>query len=1074
MEPLAASDTEARPRLGRMLLMAALALLALRVLQIVLALPGGVGAEDFLGLGAAQRGTMDAIGAAWKQLPLVEWGPFGAPLTLAALLYFALDTVFFVPLYGVLLLEIAQRLGARDADGAHRWSRRAALAIGAATLLLMAVDVVENSSGIARLGLPGPAAWFWGLLLPALAAPLAARWVWRHATDGEAVLARLRGLGGFWSRLPSLRRGLTVASLLLSAAVLAAASPAGPHGLVPMLGEAAHAAKLALAALLALVFVALGLVWLFRGDGQRAERAVLRRGLADIVWRTRYVLVALVLLIALTLAMDQCRDVAIGVAYGLFRWPQALWAWPVLALSVVAVWAMSFSCWLWARLVCRMPGPATDAAAPPPAVEATLHVAARGLARLLGLVPAFAAALMSAHAARDAIWAGMRLPAQHVAAPLVLLAFGLASVLGGLLFLRGREHAARDGGRIAADYYDDPGLRGDWMAAVAAEKYAFAWRGGPGPLALPLIALVLAVALRCAAVLLQPGVPLAYPVVVLTLVGWLGLFGWLAMKEQREARPWVLLIVAAVGMAGLAGLSDNHRVRVATVETSAALPGLPAQVIGALLLVACIVVAARLMLGGGENGARTVPRWSRVLAGLFGAGLLVLIGVDRFSAPAEPRDAPVARRAIDAAFARWTDTMWADATLRQAGTRVFFVASEGGGIRAAYWTARTLAALQQRLPAFAPRSFMLSGVSGGALGEAVYSACLETPAPGLDDCVARFGDADLLTPLLGAWLFEDALARLLPTSLPGAERGHCLQPGCGFLSRGLWFEQALEQAVPALAQGIAAAARGQAHAPQLFLNATWVESGDRAIAAGVHADWRAGFATARDQLSVAAGRGAPVDLPLSAAAHNAARFPFVNAIGLLRATGDEAGHLADGGYFDNSGTQTVADALAAFRVFVAGQRCEADATDCAARLDWLRRLKPTVIVIKNGLTLDCGQLAEPARLACLRDSWGLPSSAESMPPYQPERPVDTARLSLYVDAIGPLATVVNAAGTGANGRRAEALLRRACGDDDCTVRLAQHTDGVLYPLGWYLSPTARIALDAKARREVEAALERLR
>ena len=33
-----------------------------------------------------------------------------------------------------------------------------------------------------------------------------------------------------------------------------------------------------------------------------------------------------------------------------------------------------------------------------------------------------------------------------------------------------------------------------------------------------------------------------------------------------------------------------------------------------------------------------------------------------------------------------------------------------------------------------------------------------------------------------------------------------------------------------------------------------------------------------------------------------------------------AGHLADGGYFDNSGAQTVADTLAALRAFVARQQ----------------------------------------------------------------------------------------------------------------------------------------------------------
>jgi hypothetical protein len=325
---------------------------------------------------------------------------------------------------------------------------------------------------------------------------------------------------------------------------------------------------------------------------------------------------------------------------------------------------------------------------------------------------------------------------------------------------------------------------------------------------------------------------------------------------------------------------------------------------------------------------------------------------------------------------------------------------------------------------------------------------------------------------------RSAVPSAVPSATLGGGRGLCVQTGCGFLSRGLWFEQALEQAVPALAQGLAQSAQtvkaAGGHLPHLFLNSTWVESGERTIASSVQADWQPGvqsvFAGARDPLSFAAGPGAALDLPLSTAAHNAARFPFVNAIGLLTAADGRAGHLADGGYFDNSGTQTVADALAALHAFVARQQCDAAADEaCQPRLAWLRSLRPTVIVIQNGVRVDC---QGDARLTCLRQSWGLLADAGS--PYQPGAPVDAGPLRLYADAIGPLLTLLNAGGSGANGRRAEALLVRECArfdpaHPDCVVRLAQRTDGVLYPLGWYLSPTARDALDAKANREVAAA-----
>jgi hypothetical protein len=91
--------------------------------------------------------------------------------------------------------------------------------------------------------------------------------------------------------------------------------------------------------------------------------------------------------------------------------------------------------------------------------------------------------------------------------------------------------------------------------------------------------------------------------------------------------------------------------------------------------------------------------------------------------------------------------------------------------------------------------------------------------------------------------------------------------------------------------------------------------------------------------------------------------------------------------------------------------------------------------------------------------------------YQPAEPREAGRVPLFVDVLGPLVTVINVAGTGANGRRAEALLQRECrnfGDPDCVMQLAQRSDGLLYPLGWYLSRTARCALDFQALAQTRA------
>jgi hypothetical protein len=1078
----ASSDALSVNRLSPLILRAALAMLALTVAAISLGLPGGVGPERFLALSRDDWEELRAINDAWQRLAVFGIGAVDIRLRLVAAAYFLVDTAVFVPFYGVLFLAIASRIAASSLSAEARSVKAAASLIGLATTLLMAVDVVENASGLAKLRLLGASPW---LVFAAAALSVAAGFViWRWWTLGDDVRKRLAAIKAY--RGPA-GRGFALVCVIAAVASLALTLMASyqPFFIVVLrIGSISHTLKQLLLFFDLLLMAWVALLWLFRQSSDKQGRVALRRGLADIVLRTRYVLAALGALIGLTIVSDQCRDVAIGVADGLAAWGSAWVATLVMLVSVIAVWAMSFSSWLWVRLACRMPAATSRSEALPDAVDSTLQEAARAAARTLGLVPLFVTAVMSAMAARDAMWAAAERSGRPVLAPLVLLLFGAASVVGGIGFLRGRERSAGAGDGPPERYYNDPRLDANWMETFDGAKYRFMWRKGPGPVALPISALLLAVILRCVSALAQPTVPFAYPVILFTLVMWMGFFGWLSLKEQREARPWVLLLVVLVGVEGFAGFADNHVVRIADQFGGGRLSAPSVQVLGALLLMIVVVIAATLVARGtsrAQEGRRGFVSWGWTLAGAAVVALGIMLAVDRLPADAETGLRPPQRPTITVAFTRWMDSLWTIRATLSERPRVFFVSSEGGGIRAAYWTARVLQELAAHEPTFDARTFMVSGVSGGALGAAVYVACrrLDSSGKTLAACIDEFGRTDILTPMVGAWLFEDGLARVLPTK-------QCRRPGCGFMSRGLWFEQSLERGNPELAKGIAqGASTASAHVPHLFLNSTWVESGDRAIASSVDANWDAeaayDFADARDQLDfVKRDKGDTPDMPLSAAAHNASRFPYVNAIGTLKSKNEKQtdGHLADGGYFDNSGAQTTADVLSAFRRWVDQQRCVAPAGACDERVNWLQGLRPTVIVIQNGLSDDCKRDEPSQRVGCLRTQWRLDMGPGDRDEYLPEKPREADSWKLYVDAVGPLVTVVNVAGTGANGRRAEALLKRACSafpvtGGDCVVRLAQRADGLLYPLGWYLSPTARSALDGKARDEVALAAPRL-
>lgn len=123
---------------------------------------------------------------------------------------------------------------------------------------------------------------------------------------------------------------------------------------------------------------------------------------------------------------------------------------------------------------------------------------------------------------------------------------------------------------------------------------------------------------------------------------------------------------------------------------------------------------------------------------------------------------------------------------------VVFVSAQGGGIRAAYWTATTLAALEDANPYFSRHIFAISGASGGSLGAAVYTGIVkaktlgELPSCSSDNAVESRGKAeclasevlarDFLSPVLSSFLGVDLLSSILRQELPG-DRATALELG---------------------------------------------------------------------------------------------------------------------------------------------------------------------------------------------------------------------------------------------------------------------------------------------------------
>jgi hypothetical protein len=239
---------------------------------------------------------------------------------------------------------------------------------------------------------------------------------------------------------------------------------------------------------------------------------------------------------------------------------------------------------------------------------------------------------------------------------------------------------------------------------------------------------------------------------------------------------------------------------------------------------------------------------------------------------------------------------------------VVLVAAEGGGVRAAYFTAQVLASLQDRCPALARHLLAISGVSGGSVGAAVFTGLLQAArvAPGETACdvpgsgrlpaqVDAVLGEDFIAPLAASLLFTDGAQRLLPFAVPAWDRARTLEislerafeavAGTGFLQGSLYGYWA-----------------PQGNLPLLWFQTTSVGSGERVTASPVlFIDEKFNDLKALPDVQFSG------NLRISTAAFLSARFPLVTPAATLPVAPPV--RLVDGGYFENSGAATLAEAL---------------------------------------------------------------------------------------------------------------------------------------------------------------------
>lgn len=1092
-------DKDAVPLKGIrfLLLWVPLVALVLNVIGMSLTIPRGYGIEDYLGW--VHQGAVSGMNEVWRDYAL---GPVS--LVTAACVYLAVDTAVLIPLYGALSLALADKFlcaTARDGRLNQQWPRSVVIGL---VLALLLVDLIENLIGMARLGMRGLMG---GVLLTGVGTAL----------FGVVIRGRWNEWWKAWPQFVERvnRRQTTIAMVvwLVVGFAVAAWRKSRDQGLdgadaILAVGALAHLVKQWGLIAYAVLLAGLAGAWffgLFIPNSRLADheaRASLRRAVGDMVWRCRYVWMALVVFAGLALFLNQGRDVLYSVAAmesGATHDPGWIGGLFVATASAVGMWSFGFAAWLWSRSVCLIRSPQLKTYKQHSQCKAhtkykkfrcrdnhhvgTLSYAdrfARDLARFLGLLPPTLFVLLCSSTLHDAVMAGKGGVAWR------LLTFIVFAIAGGAVFVFTHIRDTDE-----KHFYDCDDFSKWYEKAEGSRhpRFQLFWR--ISPFWLPFYAAAGMFVCRLAAVWMDapshgPWPPMVLATFLFTLTFWLSVFGWLSLSEQGTATPWVLILLVIVGALGFTGWMQNHRVG-GVAGLAAPTSDLWPTVAAGLLMLICLELFWAIVRRASADD--TLTFWDgagRVVVALMSA-LLVLWRSDNWvPKPAEDKaPPPVATISLDDALAAWVKHLYdqGDALLAHAGSArlpVYFVNAEGGGIRNAYWTALVLDRLAADVPDFRTRAFSYSGVSGGSVGLAVDRVCAKKPTSAeRQDCLEQLANADLITPLISTWLFEDVLAQILPTSIFS---GFCETPACGVLSRGVRFEDAILRAVPGIEAGIVASRAGQGHQPYLFLNSTWVESGERAIASEVFIDWR-DFPAARNQLNLLQR-----DLSLATAAHNSARFPFINAIGALQVPKGACvadlqqplqlgaaketmmcGHLADGGYFDNSGGHTTANILNAFARYLSTRPKTAvgESSQDILAWHWARTtLAPQVIQIRNGIHPDADE-----RPNC--DKPKSPRTADEVitkpfdrasDRYQPGRPGCDGEMKLYGEVLGPIVTAINTTGIGANGKLAEAELqhqitslfeRREDGKPP-VVNIDLIEDGrFLYPLGWHLSPIAR-------------------
>ena len=231
---------------------------------------------------------------------------------------------------------------------------------------------------------------------------------------------------------------------------------------------------------------------------------------------------------------------------------------------------------------------------------------------------------------------------------------------------------------------------------------------------------------------------------------------------------------------------------------------------------------------------------------------------------------------------------------------VVFVAAEGGALRTGAFTSMILSKLSDQYPLFPDYIYCYSGVSGGTLGSNFFNTTYISKQNGDTASYAvatkKFFGTDFLAAATGKLVFGEIINYFIPWHIPVFDRAIALEKA---------WESGEHQAQGNILSG-SFSITNQQRMPAVFINTTEAESGLQCIWSNVSLD----SLTLGRQRDLARRSG--IDLRYSTAINLSTRFPLVSpGATIFYADGEvkERKHFVDGGYFENTGAETLLEVM---------------------------------------------------------------------------------------------------------------------------------------------------------------------